>query len=105
MAAMKTSTSRPPRAGESNRANTFEAKSGATRCCRVRTAIKMMRFTLCILALAALLTAQPPAERPFRIIQLDPALADIISSDAKLETLGDHFGLTEGPVWVQHGNG
>ncbi len=27
----------------------------------------------------------------------------IISPDAKLETLGDHFGLTEGPVWVQHG--
>jgi gluconolactonase len=47
---------------------------------------------------------QAPAERPFRIISLDPALNEIIAPDAKLETLGDHFGLTEGPVWVEHGN-
>jgi len=45
-------------------------------------------------------TAQAPAERPFRIVKLDPALDQIISPDAKLEILGDHFGLTEGPVWV-----
>ena len=31
---------------------------------------------------------QPPAERPFKIIKLDPALDGIISPDAKLETLG-----------------
>ena len=60
-------------------------------------------YSLCLLALAGMLAAQPPAERPFKIIKLDPALDDIISPDAKLETLGDHFGLTEGPVWVQHG--
>lgn len=52
----------------------------------------------------ALLTAQGPVERPFRIIRLDPALDQIVSADAKLETLGDHFGLTEGPVWVGRGN-
>jgi len=51
----------------------------------------------------ALSIAQPPAERPFRIVRLDPALDEIISPGAKLETLGDHFGLTEGPVWVEHG--
>jgi gluconolactonase len=35
---------------------------------------------------------------------LDPALKDIIAADAKLETLGDRFGLAEGPVWVQQGS-
>jgi gluconolactonase len=66
----------------------------------------MKRSLLCILALgfSGLLRAQPPTERPFKIIKLDPALDNIISSDAKLETLGDHFGLTEGPVWVQRGD-
>jgi gluconolactonase len=39
--------------------------------------------------------------RDFKIIRLDPALDAIISPDATLETLGEHFGLTEGPVWVQ----
>src|SRR5579884_1344340 len=63
------------------------------------------RITILALGLAGLLLAQaPPAERPFKIIQLDPALDELISTDAKLETLGDHFGLTEGPVWVQQGD-
>ena len=55
------------------------------------------------LAFSACLTAQTPSERPFKIVKLDPALDDLISPNAKLETLGDGFGLTEGPVWVQHG--
>ena len=62
----------------------------------------MKRVLLVVLALGVSF-AQPPAERPFKIIRLDAALDDIISPDAKLETLGDHFGLTEGPVWVQRG--
>jgi len=37
----------------------------------------------------------------FAIVRLDPALDAIISSDAALVTIGDRFGLTEGPVWVQ----
>ena len=44
-----------------------------------------------------------PAARPFRIVQQDPALDQIISADAELELLGDRFGLTEGPVWVPDG--
>src|SRR5579862_4129659 len=79
------------------------AKSGAIRCCRPRIANNMKGLFLGV-ALASMLGAQPPAERPFKIIKLDPALDQIISPDAKLETLGDHFGLTEGPVWVQHGD-
>ncbi len=42
----------------------------------------------------------PPASRPFSMTRLDPALDAIIAPDAKLELLGDYFGLTEGPVWV-----
>jgi gluconolactonase len=66
----------------------------------------MQRFLLCLMAveLAGVLRAQPSPERPFKIIQLDPALDAIIAPDAKLETLSEHFGLTEGPVWVQHGD-
>src|SRR3984885_2781589 len=63
----------------------------------------MKTFVLLVLAIGGVLRAQPPSERPFKIVKLDPALDDIISPDAKLETLGEHFGLSEGPVWVQHG--
>lgn len=41
------------------------------------------------------------ADRPFRIVRTDPALDAIIDANAKLELIGDRFGLTEGPVWVQ----
>lgn len=40
----------------------------------------------------------------FRIERLDPALDSVIAPDAQLETLGDRFALTEGPVWVREGN-
>ena len=53
--------------------------------------------------LTALLSAvkgQAPVPRDFKIIKLDAAFDSVVSPDAKLETLGDHFGLTEGPVWV-----
>jgi gluconolactonase len=63
----------------------------------------MKKFAMGAVFLACLANAQPPAERPFQIVRLDPALDEIIAPDAKLETLGEHFGLTEGPVWVQQG--
>ena len=47
----------------------------------------------------------PPGDVPFKIVRLDPALDAIISPDAKLETLGDKFGLAEGPVWMPAQNG
>jgi gluconolactonase len=49
-------------------------------------------------------SAQAPAVRDARTVRLDPALDAIVSADAKPETLGEHFGLTEGPVWVQDSN-
>jgi gluconolactonase len=42
----------------------------------------------------------PAADVPFKIVRLDPSLDTIISPDAKLETLGDRFGLAEGPLWM-----
>ena len=62
----------------------------------------MKRLSVCLL-LASSVVAQTPADRPFKIIKLDPALDQIIAPGAKLETLGDHFGLTEGPVWIRNG--
>jgi len=35
------------------------------------------------------------------IEQLDPALADIISADAKVELLGQGFDWSEGPLWLE----
>ena len=42
----------------------------------------------------------PPADTRFSITKLDPALDELIAPNAKLELLGDYFGLVEGPVWV-----
>jgi gluconolactonase len=39
-------------------------------------------------------------DRPFHIQRLDSALDQIVAPNAKLESLGEHFGLTEGPVWI-----
>ena len=47
--------------------------------------------------------AQAPALDRFHIEKLDPTLDEIIAPDASLETLGDRFPLTEGPVWVPEG--
>src|SRR5688500_9317061 len=52
-------------------------------------------------------TAAPDASvgKPFRIERLDPALDAVVSANATLETLGDRFALTEGPVWVPQSPG
>ena len=60
----------------------------------------MLRLFIGIL-LAAAVHAQVTVPRPFKVVRLDPALDAIISADAKIEILGEHFGLTEGPVWIQ----
>lgn len=44
-----------------------------------------------------------PQPKPFHIEKADPALNDIVAPDARLELLGDGFGLTEGPVWIRDG--
>jgi hypothetical protein len=50
-----------------------------------------------------ILHSQVSTDKPFRIVRLDPALDDILAPGTKLEVLGEHFGLTEGPVWVRDG--
>jgi hypothetical protein len=50
---------------------------------------------------AAVDSARPGDQSGFAIVKLDPALDTILSSDATLETVGDRFGLTEGPVWAR----
>jgi len=37
------------------------------------------------------------------VSKFDPALDDLISADAKLETVRNDFGNTEGPNWIQRG--
>ena len=70
------------------------------------TPARRIGFTLALVAVAALSTsvrAQWTEAKPFTIERLDPALDAIIAPTAKLETLGDRFALTEGPVWVGDG--
>jgi gluconolactonase len=62
------------------------------------------RFIVAAAALTAAFApqAQPrdPEPRPFRIASRAPGLDAVIAPDARLELIGDRFGLTEGPVWV-----
>src|SRR5688572_22448094 len=67
------------------------------RRCRMRLSAAAMAVAMSVVVGHA----QGPAGRDFRVIRLDPSLDAIVSPDAKLETLGEHFGLTEGPVWIQ----
>jgi gluconolactonase len=48
--------------------------------------------------------APPTKDSPFRIVKMDSALDAIVDPEAKLETLGEHFALTEGPLWIPAGN-
>jgi hypothetical protein len=49
------------------------------------------------LAIGGLLWVQQPAERPFKIVRLDPALDGIVAPNAKLKTPGEHFRVHRGP--------
>ncbi len=62
----------------------------------------MVRF-VSLACLAALPAWSHAAARPFSITRLDPSFDKIVSPSAKLKLLGDHFGITEGPVWVRDG--
>lgn len=62
-------------------------------------AVVMLAPTHAQTATAAAAAADTSGGAPFRIERLDPALDAVIAADAQLETLGDRFALTEGPVW------
>lgn len=56
---------------------------------------------------AAAQSQRPPtiADVPFRVERLDPGLDAVLSADATVETLGDRFALTEGPLWIREPGG
>lgn len=61
--------------------------------------MKALLFSL----LAAVASSQVIRTVPYNLVRLDAALDSILTADAKLEILGEHFGLTEGPVWIREG--
>ena len=67
------------------------------------------KLPLLILALAAVFVAALQAQVlrtvPYNLVRLDPALDALIDPASPLEILGEHFGLTEGPVWVKDASG
>src|SRR6187401_3650810 len=58
---------------------------------------------LVLIATGVAVRGQSPAGVPFSIERLDPALDEIITAGAAIETLGDRFALTEGALWVPEG--
>jgi gluconolactonase len=54
---------------------------------------------------AAAQNAAPPTARAFAIEKSAPGFDELIAPDAALELLGDRYGLTEGPVWVDSDGG
>lgn len=46
-----------------------------------------------------------PGPAPFRIVKNDPALDDIVAPNAKVETVVERVGLSEGPLWMPEGRG
>jgi gluconolactonase len=68
------------------------------------TMTKILAAAVFVAAGVCTLAAQSPATTA--VIKLDPALDDILATDAKPELLkGDYFGFVEGPVWVQERGG
>src|SRR5687767_11818463 len=68
----------------------------------------MRRMSIAILALAACalggLRAQTPLASESSVHKFDPAMDQLVSPTAKLETLkNEFFAYLEGPVWVQEG--
>ncbi|MEI9814885.1 MAG: SMP-30/gluconolactonase/LRE family protein [Acidobacteriota bacterium] len=64
-----------------------------------------MKALLSLAVFAAALHGQVIRTVPYKLVRIDPALDSILTADAPLEILGQHFGLTEGPVWVKDASG
>jgi len=60
---------------------------------------------LTLLASQALAAEELPRVREFSIKKMAPELDELVSPDAELELLGDRYGLTEGPLWVDSDEG
>ena len=65
-----------------------------------------MRSFAAVLGLAIACVSVDTQTSTARVVErLDPRLDAIISSDAPLELLGEHFAFIEGPLWVPERNG
>lgn len=62
-----------------------------------------MRKTCITLLVLAAVTTAVWAQDKSAVVRLDPALDEIVQSDAKVEKLADGFRFTEGPVWISKG--
>ena len=58
-----------------------------------------------VFAAGTALAEEEPTERFFSIERNAPGMEELISPGAELELLGDRYGLTEGPVWVDSEDG
>jgi gluconolactonase len=56
-------------------------------------------FLFSLLAAFLPLTAVAQTPQSFKLEPLSPKFAELIASDAKLETVANGFGFTEGPMW------
>ena len=63
------------------------------------------RFALSLALLPVFFVAMASAQekRSFRLEPLSPKFAELVSNDAKLETVATGFGFTEGPMWDPSG--
>ncbi len=62
-------------------------------------------FIFLVITLNVFADEPSTGERGFRIEKMAPELDDLVSPDAELQLLGDRYGLTEGPVWVDSDDG
>ncbi len=60
-------------------------------------------LALALLALLPAVSADAQKSQTFKLEPLSPAFSNLISSDAKLETVATGFGFTEGPMWDPSG--
>ncbi len=62
-----------------------------------------LELALALLTLLPAIPARAQKSQTFKLEPLSPAFSDLISSDAKLETVATGFGFTEGPMWDPSG--
>jgi gluconolactonase len=70
---------------------------------RTRTNLSLSTVSILLVLAAtshALADDTESAQRAFRIKAMSPEMHDLVGPDAELELLGDRYGLTEGPLWM-----
>ncbi len=62
-----------------------------------------LELALALLTLLPTTRAEAQKSQTFKLEPLNPAFSELISSDAKLDTVATGFGFTEGPMWDPSG--